>query len=163
MSTPNSTPLPENLTPSTGGQVDPVELARRTQANFDALALQIGSNSSTTVAPIALTGLYSGTWGPYSYIPYYRKVGGMVDLGGAVTTGGAFTPGLIFTLPAGFRPSSTNDFACIAVGAAGTTGVVIVQVTPSGTVTFVAGVTGGGLANPMVYINLAGVTFGAGA
>jgi hypothetical protein len=36
MSISNASPLPETLTPATGGQVDPADLARKTQANFDA-------------------------------------------------------------------------------------------------------------------------------
>jgi hypothetical protein len=59
MSISNASPLPETLTPATGGQVDPADLARKTQANFDALALRVGTMSGTH-----LSGPYEVNYGP---------------------------------------------------------------------------------------------------
>jgi hypothetical protein len=143
------------------------DLARRIQENMEKLQVGVGANSNT-VASVGLTGLYAGTWTGYTgtagFTPYYTKRSGIVAMGGAVTNGGNFIAGqTMLTMPAGFRPASTEQFSCIAVGGGPTTGIAIVQVAATGVMTFISGITGGGLANPMTYISLSDITYGAAA
>lgn len=147
------------------------DLAVQAQENFEDLAIALGNGEGTT-APQALTGLYSGTWADYTTIsgftPSYSKSAGVVVLEGLVTKTPTTTfpasAQTMFTLPAGFQPANTNQFAQLAVGGAGgtaTSGVVVVSVNADGTVVFNAGVTGSGLTNNMAYISLAGIVFRA--
>jgi hypothetical protein len=170
-----SFPLPATYFPDFKNLNDPhltQDFLQQLQDNFEALKLQVGSNADTS-APQPLTALYAVTWGPYTgtagFTPYYAKKAGIVVMGGAVTINAAF-PGAaqtMFTMPAGFRPASTEQFPCIAVGGAGTitptTGVVIVEVAATGVVTWRLGVTGTGLTNNMAYISLSSISYGAAA
>lgn len=164
-------PLPWQNLADTPVQLGDREKWLRLQQNLDALALHTGNRSGPT-APTSLTGLYSSTWTDYSAIagftPSYSKSGGIVVLEGLVTKSPTTTfPGsaqTMFTLPKGFRPANTNQFAQLAVGGAGgtaTSGVVVLSVNSDGTVVFNAGVTSSGLTNNMSYISLSGIVFRA--
>lgn len=162
-----ATPLPNVLTPSTGGTVNPAELARKTQENFDALTL-ITSSSGTSSAPAGMAGLYSTTWTDYTavagYAPQYSKSGGIVVLEGLVTKPAAFPGGVevILTLPAGFRPSTATYFTCPASGNGGTTGGnVILSADVAGQIGYLVALGGSGLASPITWISLGGITFKA--
>jgi len=172
-------PLPEQWLPGgtdpEGRPFSPELQAAMTlvQKNMERISLGIGSNTNT-IAPTALTGLYSTTWTDYTgtagFTPYYGKRSGLVFMGGAVTKSPTTTfPGsaqTMFTMPAGFRPASTEQYLQLAVGGAGgapTTGAVIIQIAATGVVTFISGLTGGGLTNNMAYISLSGITYGAAA
>lgn len=170
MSTPGAYPLPATYFPDFAKTLDQpttrLDFLQQLQDNMEALKLQIGNNSTTTPVT-ALTGLfgsYAAYTGTAGFTPYYAKRAGIVLLGGAVTNGGNFVAGqTILTMPVGYRPSSTEQFACIAVGAGPTTGIAIVEVAATGVVKFISGISGGGLANPMTYISLSEIQYAAGA
>lgn len=169
-------PLPGQYLPDFKDPKSPADwnlLLEDIQFKFQAMQTTVGNNSTTTAAT-ALTGLYSGTWADYTgtagFTPYYGKRAGLVFMGGAVTKSPTTTfPGsaqTMLTLPVGFRPASTEQYAQIAVGGAGgspTTGIAIVQIAATGVVTFISGVSYAGLTNNMAYISLSGITFGAAA
>lgn len=65
----------------------------------------------------------------------YRKVGDVVQLRGRVGVGAM---GIIFTLPVGFRPPITQEFAVASVVTGGWT-IGVIQVGPDGVVYALAG------------------------
>jgi hypothetical protein len=166
-----SYPLPAPYFPDFARRFDDpkqrLDFFQQLQDNFERLQLQVGSNADTS-APSPLTGLYAGTWGPYTgtagFTPYYSKKAGIVVMGGAVTNGGNFVAGqTMMTMPVGFRPASTEQYPALGVGGGPTTGIAIVQVAATGVMTFISGISGGGLANPMTYISLSVIEYGAAA
>lgn len=92
----------------------------------------------------------SGSWVNYgaasATVGYIKDAGGYVHLQGAAK-GGAI-PGVMFTLPAGYRPAATHDFAVNSNGAFGW-----VFVDASGNVNVQSGSN--------AFVSLAGISFKA--
>lgn len=91
------------------------------------------------------------------YMPWgYRKSGYTVHVAGIIYRGSAPGSGsLIGILPAGFRPSYTNIFACACES-----GVARVHANPDGSIVYVSVLTSGS-AYPQTWLSLAGITFAA--
>jgi hypothetical protein len=87
--------------------------------------------------------------------PYFAKRATQVALGGVVTKTTATASGnVIFTLPAGFRPSGIEVFTV-----SGEAGIGRVDVSSNGDVIFRSGTTGGAGAGGAKFLFLSGITF----
>jgi hypothetical protein len=114
---------------------------------LNSLETQLAALAPTPwVAPTLQNG-----WVGYSWTPFYRKVGDVVQFRGTVN-GGA-NGSIIMTLPVGFRPVQNHDF--ISYHWPGGAAACYVSVLTNGTLT--ASPLGGGAA--VQYVSLSSVTF----
>ena len=92
----------------------------------------IGGASPPPWIPIAVAAGWQNLGGGNAIPAYHKDALGYVHIKGAIlnVSGGPFA-GLLFTLPAGYRPAETNDFAMSVSGGP----AQAVVITPTGTVT----------------------------
>lgn len=90
---------------------------------------------------------YSSGYRPASY---YRDPAGVVHLAGLIKGGTTSAETVLFTLPAGYRPSVAEKFFCVSMNA-----ICVIDVYNNGDVAIKAGANAG-------WVSLSGVSFKAG-
>lgn len=98
-----------------------------------------------TIAPTFLNS-WSNLGGPHQTAAYWKDSDGVVHLAGAIQSG--VVPSAAFVLPAGFRPSAQQIFACVSNDALGR-----IDIKAAGDVEVTSGSN--------VFVSLAGITFKA--